>query len=81
MTTITSTASTVRAGLNDQHGDKSYYDRKKGRQRLGDGLADHLAQRVCIVGVKTHDRAGCILIKIPDRKGLHVLKHIVTDPF
>ena len=53
---------------------------KKGCERLGDRLADHLAQGIGVIGIKAHDRAVCILVKIPDRKGLHMLKHIVANP-
>ena len=34
-----------------------------------------------IVGVKTHDRAVCILVKIADWKSLHMFKHIVSHLF
>ena len=54
---------------------------KKRHQRLGDRLADHLAQRIRIVGVKAHDRAVGTLVKIADRQGLHMFEHIVPHFF
>ena len=63
------------------HGNKSDNNGKKGHQRLGNCLADHLSQSVGIVCVKTHNRAVCPLVKIADRKSLHMFKHIVSHLF
>ena len=60
-----------------QHADEGHNRVDELRQ----ALADHLAQRIGIVGVQTHDGTVGILIEITDRKCLHVLKHIITHAF
>ena len=62
-----------------QHGNEGDNDHQGRHEHLWDGLVDHLAQRVCIVCVKAHDGAVCILVKITDRQRLHMLKHLVAD--
>ena len=62
-----------------QHGDKCHDDRERRHKHLRDGLVDHLSQGVGIICIKTHDRAVCILIEIPDRQRLHVGEHLVAD--
>ena len=65
----------------NDHGNKGNNNCKKRHQRLGDRLADHLTQRICIVGVKAHDRTVGPLVKIADRQGLHMFEHIVPHFF
>ena len=62
-----------------QHRNKSYYNSKTRHKDLRDGLVDHLPQSISIICVKTHDRAVGILIKVADRKGLHMFKHFISD--
>mgnify|MGYP007099199020 CR=1 FL=1 len=63
------------------HGNKRNHDGNGRHQHLRDGLVNHLTQGIRIIGVKTHDGAVGILVKIADRKFLHMFKHIISDLF
>ena len=41
--------------------------------------SDHLADRVRIVCVGTHDIAVGVGVKIFDRQGLHLIEHVYTQ--
>ena len=49
-----------------------------GDGHLRKALADHLTQRIDIVGVITHDIAVAVRIKITDGQILHMVKHLFT---
>ena len=56
-------------------------DAEQGHRRNGhlrEALADHLAQGVDIVGVKAHDVAVAVGVKVADGQILHVVKHLLT---
>ena len=57
-------------------------DRAAGDKRerdVGQRLADHLAQRVDVVGVVTHDVAALVLVKEADWQVLHVTKELLAE--
>ena len=62
-----------------QHCDKSDHNGQRSHQHLWDGLVNHLSQGIGIIGVETHDGSIGVVIKIPDRQGLHMFKHLIPD--
>ena len=64
-----------------QHGDKHRDDRHYGGEHLRDGLAEHLLQRVCIIGKMAHQVAVGMGVKIADGQGLHTPEHLVAHLF
>ena len=61
-----------------QHRNKGDNNGEKRHEHLRDGLVDHLAQGVGVIGVEAHNRAVGVLVKIADGQGLHVLKHFIA---
>ena len=61
------------------HDAENGQQRNRGDQGLREALADHLAQRIDIVGVVTHDIAVVMGIEIADGKVLHMVKHLFTQ--
>ena len=60
-----------------QHRDKHHRQRNDGGDALGQHLADHLAQRIGVVGIVAHDLAVGMRVKVADRQGLHVREQLV----
>ena len=50
-----------------------------GNHQLRETLADHLTQRINIIGIKAHDIAVIMRIKIADGQILHVIEHLFTE--
>jgi len=48
-------------------------------EKGGNGLGDKLAQRVDIVGVKAHDIAVLMRVKVANGKILHAAEHLLTE--
>ena len=61
-----------------KHDDKQHQGRYDGIIHLRDTHGNELTQSVRIVGVRTHDVAVRVRIKIADRQGLHSVEHIGT---
>ena len=62
-----------------QH-DKEHRDDDDDRhEQVGQRLADHLTQRVDVVGVVAHDIAALVRVEVADRQGLLVGEHVVAD--
>ena len=55
-----------------KHGAEYADDRYRRRDELGHALADHLAQRVDVVGVNAHDIAVGMGVEITDGQALHM---------
>ena len=66
-----------RAG--DEHRDEHRHNHDQGHDHVGNGLADHLAKSIGIIGVVAHNGTVDMGIKIPDGQRLHVGEHLVTD--
>ena len=64
-----------------EHGHEYRHDGNHGREDLRQGLRDHLAQGVGIVGVVAHDLAVAVGVKVADGQGLHMGEHIVPHVF
>ena len=64
-----------------QHDAEHRYHRYGGDQQLRKALADHLAQRVDIVGIIAHDIAMIVGIEIADGKVLHAVEHLLAHFF
>ena len=61
------------------HHEEHDCDRQRCLEYHRERLTDHLADRVRIVRVGTHDIAVCMCIKIFDRQGLHLIEHVHTQ--
>ena len=48
---------------------------------LSQGVADKLAQSVCVVGIMTHNVAVGVGVKIGDGQALHVVEHVIPNVF
>lgn len=64
-----------------EHGNKDGDQREEGAHRRREGLAHHLAQGVHVVGVKAHDVAVFVAVKIANRQPLHLSEHVVAHAF
>ena len=77
------------AGHNDQahphavvQHDKEHRDDDDGRhEQVGQRLADHLAQRVDVVGVVAHDVAALMRVEVANRQVLHTVEHLLAQLF
>ena len=75
------------AGHNDQahphavvQHDKEHRDDDDGRHKqVGQRLADHLAQRVDVVGVVAHDVAALVRVEVANRQVLHAVEHLLAQ--
>ena len=75
------------AGHNDQahphavvQHDKEHRDDDDGRhEQVGQRLADHLAQRVDVVGVVAHDVAALVRVEVANRQVLHAVEHLLAQ--
>ena len=62
-----------------QH-DKEHRDDDDGRhEQVGQRLADHLAQRVDVVGVVAHDVAALVRVEVANRQVLHAVEHLLAQ--
>ena len=62
-----------------QH-DKEHRDDDDGRhEQVGQRLADHLAQRVDVVGVVAHDVAALVRVEVANRQVLHTVEHLLAQ--
>ena len=61
-----------------EHHTKNCHHAHQRVKRLRNALADHLTQCIGIVGVKAHDFAVGMGVKIADGQPLHVGKHLIT---
>ncbi len=63
-----------------EHGDKGDHNRGDGADELRNALREHLAQRVGVIGVVTHQIAVRVGVKIANGERLHVAEHLLPDP-
>ena len=59
----------------EEHGD----DDDDRHEQVGQRLADHLAQRVDVVGVVAHDVAALVCVEVTDRQVLHAVEHLLAQ--
>ncbi|KFI56632.1 HAD-superfamily hydrolase [Bifidobacterium callitrichos DSM 23973] len=62
------------------HRGQDHDDLEHRGEDLRDGLGDHLAQRVDVVGVQAHHVAARVRVEIAERQLLHVPEHAVAQP-
>ena len=58
-----------------EHGD----DDDDRHEQVGQRLADHLAQRVDVVGVVAHDVAALMRVEVADWQVLHAVEHLLAQ--
>ena len=59
----------------EEHGD----DDDDRHEQVGQRLADHLTQRVDVVGVVAHDVAALVRVEVADRQVLHAVEHLFAQ--
>ena len=62
-----------------EHRTEHAHHRHHGGNQLRHALADHLAQRIDIVGVNAHDVAVRVRIEIAQRQALHMPEQVIAD--
>ena len=62
-----------------KHHDEDRRDREHRLDHHRDRLADHLPDRIGVVGIRAHDVAVSMRVKITDRKALHPVEHISPE--
>ena len=67
--------------VQDQHHGQNTDDRDRAVEQLRDTLADHLSERINIIGVDRHDVAVGMRVKIFNREGLHMIEQILPESF
>ncbi len=63
----------------NQHLDQNGHHRDGAVDELRDRLADHLPQRIDIIGINRHDIAVGMRVKIPDRQLFHMLEQRIAE--
>ena len=62
-----------------QHDEEHRDDDDDRHKQVGQRLADHLAQRVDVVGVVAHDVAALMRVEVADRQVLHAVEHLLAQ--
>ena len=62
-----------------QHDKEHRGDDDDRHEQVGQRLADHLAQRVDVVGVVAHDVAALVCVEVADWQVLHAVEHLLAQ--